>query len=72
VHEAAQTFVITAAGIVDFHLDLELFLWRLHLVCFHIALATIPLFFTTTRMPRRIITDVSSAIMARQLLNNCR
>jgi hypothetical protein len=71
VHEAAQTLDIHAT-LIDFHLDLELFLWRrLHRARFHIAFATFVLI-ATSRMPRRIVTDITNAVMARQFLHNCR
>ncbi len=72
VHEAAQTLDIHAT-LVDFHLDLELFLWRrLHRACFHIAFATFVLI-ATSRMPRCIITDKASTVTAtRELLDDSR
>jgi hypothetical protein len=63
VHKTAQTFDITAARIVDFHLDLELFIRRLHQSRLHIAFAAF-ISIAASRMPRRIITDITSTIVA--------
>ena len=66
MYEATHVF---KTSILDLHIDLELFLWRLHLPRFHIAFATIPLFFTTARMPSGIIANVTRAVLTRQLFD---
>ena len=70
VHEAAQTLDIYAT-LVDFHLDFELFIRRLHRPRFHIAFAAL-LIVATSRMRAEVVTNETTTVMARQLLDDSR
>ena len=56
--------------IVDLYFDLNLFLQRFDWSGLNAAFAT-PFRVATSRMSASIVTDIASAVMARQFLNYC-